>query len=48
MNDKGIGWMASRGLVGSAEVSGEYSETGVMLGVSRLKWEEEADTAMLK
>jgi hypothetical protein len=29
-------------------MSGEYSETGVMLGVSRLKWEVEVDTAMLK
>jgi hypothetical protein len=48
MNVKGTGWTASRGLAGSEEVSGEYSETGVMLGVSRLKWEDEADTAMLK
>jgi hypothetical protein len=48
MNAGETGWRASRGLVGSEGVSGEYSVTGVMLGVSRLKWEAEADTAILK
>jgi hypothetical protein len=51
MASEGVGgvWRkAKRGLLGSAKVCGEYSETGVILGVSMLKWAEEAGTAMLK
>lgn len=48
MNSDGVGRKANNGLLGSAKVVAVYSWTGVMLGVSRLKCEEEAGTWMLK
>jgi hypothetical protein len=48
MNNGEIGRTANRGLEGWEKMSGEYSETGVILGVSTLKWVEEVGTAMLK
>jgi hypothetical protein len=48
MDSKDTGRKASSGLVGSARAWEEYSEMGVVLGVSMLKWADEAGRAMLK
>jgi hypothetical protein len=49
MNSEGEARIASNGLVGSANVYGEYSESGVISGVSVLKCVENLrGTTMLK
>jgi hypothetical protein len=48
MDAEGVWRKAKSGLVGSANVKAEYSEDGLMLGVSELKCAEEVGTAMLK
>jgi hypothetical protein len=48
MNCSGVWRKASSGWAGSEKVCGLYAERGVVLGVSVLKCEDEAGTAMLK
>jgi hypothetical protein len=48
MNPRCVWRRASRGWVGSEKVDELYSETGVISGVSVLKWADEAGTTMLK